>query len=91
MQNKKGYLGLIFLLVGVALMLFWFVYLWNNNWYSGSLKIPNNALNGNSSNSAAPSNQPAKGINDQLNDLRKDVKALQDKKDQEIMNELNAK
>lgn len=86
MKTKKGYIGLVFLIVGVALMLYWFVYLWNNNWYGGELKIPDNALNGNAS---VDANQPPKAINEQLNDLRKDVKNLQNKRDQEILNELN--
>lgn len=86
MKTKKGFVGLIFLVAGVAFMLFWFVYLWNNGWYSGKLSVPNNVSNGNT---AVDANQPPKSIDAQLNDLRKDVKALQDKKDKEILDELN--
>lgn len=88
MQTKKGYVGLIFLIVGLAFILYWFVYLWNNNWLSGRLNISSDPLN---SDATTLENQPPKAINEQLNDLRKDVKNLQDKRDQEIMNELNAK
>jgi hypothetical protein len=85
-KTKKGYMGLVFILAAVIFILGWFAYLWNNNWLGGRLSIPDNALNGNS---VTPENQAPKAIDAQLNDLRKDVKALQDKKDQEIMNELN--
>jgi hypothetical protein len=83
LKTKKGYIGIIFIIVIVAFALFWFFYLWNKNWFGGRLNIPSNDLNG-----GATSPEVPKGINTQLNDLRKDVKTLQDKKDQEIMNEL---
>lgn len=85
-KTKKGFVGLIFLVIGVALMLYWFVYLWNNSWYGGKLNLPDNALGGNT---AVQENQPSKSVDAQLNDLRQDIKALQDKKDQEILDELN--
>jgi len=85
-KTKNGFAGLIFLVIGIAFILFWFVYLWNHNWFSGKLSIPSNALN---DSTTIDANQSPKAINEQLNDLRQDVKTLQDKKDKEIIDELN--
>lgn len=83
-KTKKGFIGIIFIIICVAVFVVWFAYLWNKNWFGGRLNISNDGLNINTKNAETP-----KSIDGQLNDLRQDVKALQDKKDKEIFDELN--
>ncbi len=81
MQNKKGYVGLIALLVVVLIAVFWMVYLWRTQWF----KTPALNINGTDNKTGVAENKDAA---EQLNDLREDVKQLQDKKNQEIYDAL---
>jgi len=94
LKNKKGYMGLVAILVIVVIFLAWFAYLWNKNWFGGGIKVPSLSTqneNGQQENSSTATPANPGDINNQLNTLRTDVKNLQDKKDQEIFNELNKK
>ena len=69
----------------------WFVYLWNHNWFGGGLNVPSLSTQ-NDSGSLIPqesTNSNPGDINKQLNRLRTDVKNLENKKNQEINDELN--
>lgn len=71
------------LLVVVVLAALWMIYLYRSDWFGG-INISGDNLNpGTAANGSMP-----KDINGQLDNLRQNVKNLQDKKDQEIMNEL---
>ena len=84
-KTKKGFLGLIAMLIVVVAIVVWMLFMMRNNWLGGN--GISESLNPNNTGTQAPQN--SKEINAQLNDLRQDVKALQDKKDQEILDELN--
>jgi len=86
-KNKNGYMGIIAILVGVIFAALWMAYLWNKNWFGSGINVPSLQNQNNQSGNATTANPG--DINNQLNTLRKDIKNIQDKKDQEIINELN--
>jgi hypothetical protein len=90
-NKRKGYVGLIMLIAGLVFIAGWFFYLWKHNWLGGKLNIPQNSFDAKGQDSESLTNQPPQEMNNQLNQFRQDVKNLQDKKDQEILNELNKK
>ena len=72
-KNPSGYIGLIAILIVTLAIVFWFVYLWNKQWFKGfNIGIGENKIEEN------------KPVTEQLNDLRVDLKQIQDKKDKEI-------
>lgn len=77
---------MIGMLIVVLAIIVWMVFMMKNNWLGGN-GISESLNPNNSTNTEAPRN--TQEINAQLNDLRQDVKALQDKKDKEILDELN--
>jgi uncharacterized membrane protein YraQ (UPF0718 family) len=86
MQNKKGFISLIAILIVIIVAAFWMLYLFKREWFgannlnlSGGLT---NAIDGNNA-------QTPKDITGQLDNLRQNVKTIQDKKDREILDELN--
>ena len=73
-KNQKGFIGLIALLVVVVIAAIWMAYLFKHNWFGAP------DISGNSSGSAiAPKDVPA-----QLDDLRANIKNIQDKEDKKI-------
>jgi hypothetical protein len=90
-QNKKGFFSLIAILVIVLVFMLWFVYLWNHNWFGGGLNVPSLSTQNDSGSliPQEPANSNPGDINKQLNRLRTDVKNLENKKNQEINDELN--
>jgi len=76
-NNPRGYIGLIALLVVVFIAVFWMLYLWRTQWF----KSPALNINGTNNENGV---MESKDASQQLNNLREDVKQLQDKKDQEI-------
>lgn len=85
MKNQKGFIGLISILIVVIIAALFMVYLFKGSWLSGGVDISGKNLNLKKS----ADDQMPKDINSQLDDLRQNVKDLQNKKDQEIMSELN--
>lgn len=78
-NRKKGYIGLIALIIVVAVIITWSGYLWYKQW-NLDLNVDINPQEEN----AQGETQENKAINEQLNDLRQDVNELQNKKNQEI-------
>jgi hypothetical protein len=70
-KNPSGYIGLIAILIATLVIVFWFIYLWNKQWFKGF----------NLTGREEAENKP---VTEQLNDLRVDLKEIQDKKDKEI-------
>lgn len=79
-KNKGGYMGIIAILIVVAFAVLWMAYLWRQNIVGG--------LNVNISGNEESKTEPPKQINEQLNDLKKDIKDIQNKKDQEVYDNL---
>lgn len=74
-KNLNGYIGIIAIVIVVIVFMLWFAYLWQKQWFKGfNLGIGENKTEEN------------KPVTEQLNDLRVDLKQIQDKKDQEIYN-----
>ncbi len=72
-KNPSGYIGLIAILIVTLVTVFWFIYLWNKQWFKG-FNLTGKEETGN------------KPVTEQLNNLRTDLKQIQEKKDQEIYN-----
>jgi len=77
MKNEKGFIGLLSILVVMVVAVFWMLYLYQNGWGKGGMSLTN-GLPG------ADKNLQATDINGQLDDLRKNVKDIQNAKDKEI-------
>jgi len=84
-KNKGGYVGIIAILIVVIFIALWMAYLWNNNWFGGGIKVP--SLQNQNNSSENTTTNPG-DINNQLNTLQKDIKNIQDKKDQEVYDNL---
>jgi len=88
-ENKNGYIGLIMLLAVLVIMLVWMGYLWSHNWFGDGVVVPQVSDSQSQSGvTTSPATNPG-DVSQQLNALRKDISNIQDKKDQEIYNELN--
>ena len=87
MKNHKGFIGLIAILVVVAIGALWMAYLLKNNWLGKSNMNLSGGLPGASTNVDSQS----KDINGQLNDLRQNLKTVQNNEDQKINNAMNGK
>ena len=72
-KNLGGYIGLIAIIIVTLVIATWFAYLWQKQWFKGfNIGIGENKTEEN------------KPVTEQLNDLRVDLKQIQDKKDKEI-------
>lgn len=76
MKNEKGFIGLIAALVVIVVAAFWLMYLYKNGWGKGGMNLSNGLPGAEESQST--------DINGQLDDLKKNVKNIQNSKDQEI-------
>ena len=85
-KNRGGYMGIIAILIVVTFAALWMAYLWKNNWFGGGIKVPS-LQNQNNPSENTTTASPG-DINNQLNTLRKDIKNIQDKKDQEVYDNL---
>lgn len=76
-KNEKGFIGLLSILVVIVVAAIWLLYLYQNGW-GGKGKMD---LSG-----GLPGAQESQStdINGQLDDLKKNVKNIQDAKDKEI-------
>lgn len=87
MKNKKinlgGYIGLVAILVVTLVAVLWMLYLWRQNIIGG--------LNINISGNEEIKTEQPKDMTEQLDDLRGDIKNIQDKKDQEIFDAMENK
>lgn len=81
MKSKKGFVGLIAILIVLAIAVIWMVYLLRHNWYSApDLHIP---VSGSETQGVENKSVPA-----QLDALKQDMKRIQDEKDKEIRAEM---
>jgi hypothetical protein len=87
MQKQKGFIGLIAILVVVVIGALWMAYLLRGNWLSKSNMNLSGGLPGTNSSADA---QP-KDINGQLNDLRQNMRTVQNNEDQKINNAMSGK
>jgi len=83
MKNEKGFIGLIAILVVVAIAAFWMLHLYQGGWGKGGMNLSDGLPGAEESQST--------DINGQLDDLRKNVKNIQDAKDQEIYDAMGEK
>jgi hypothetical protein len=77
MQKQKGFIGIIAILIVVVIAALWMAYLFKHNWFG----TPNISGETNVQKDSAT----------QLNDLRQNMKNIQDQKDREIFNAMNGK
>ena len=86
MKNKKGFISLIAMFIVIIVAAFWMLYLFKQDWFGrGSLNFSQGLGNANDNTNV----QNSKDISGQLDNLRQNIKSIQDKKDKEILNELN--
>ncbi len=87
MKNQKGFIGLIAILVVVVLAVFWMAYIMKTNWLGTADTNLSNSISG----AGTDASPQSKDINGQLDDLRQNVKKIQDNKDKEIYDAMGAK
>lgn len=72
-MKQKGYVLIVALIILTSIVVMWYLYFWKKQWFSSP-----------SFNPGKEKTKENKNINEQLNDLRGDMKNIQDKRDQEI-------
>ena len=85
MRNEKGFIGLLSMLVVIVVAAIWLLYLYQNGWGGEGKMNLSGGLPG------AENNSQSSDINGQLDDLRKNVKSIQDSKDKEIYDAMGGK
>lgn len=93
MRNKKGYAGMVAIMIIVTIGVLWMLYEFKNNWLGVANTNLSKDLPKVTNNNISPDIQPeatqAKSISGQLDDLRKNVQDVQSAHDRQIADELN--